>query len=64
MSRSYKKPYLKGAKHSAFKRAANKVLRHISDEIPNGKAFRKFFQSYKICEYTFYQPETLTAYRK
>ena len=58
MSRSYRKPWVtdgyKGSKRKQFfKRLANKVVRR-SNEVPDGKAFRKFFCTYDICDFKFY----------
>jgi len=57
MSRSYKKPYVKdgyGSKRKRFrKNYANRVVRN-SKNVPDGKAFKKFFCSYNICDYQFY----------
>lgn len=61
MSRSYRKPwYTDGYKGSLkkryFKRYANKIIRK-TDDIPEGKAYRKYFDSWNICDYRFlYNP--------
>lgn len=50
MSRSYKKnPINKYAKNPAGKREANKKTRR-SNNIPNGRGFKKLFCSYNICD--------------
>ena len=55
MSRSYRKPWTtdgyKGSKRRQFfKRRSNKTLRKITD-IPDGRAFKKFTDTYNICDY-------------
>ena len=53
MSRSYKKnPVCKDPNNRYMKRFANKTVRH-SMSVPDGKAYRKFFQSYNISDYSF-----------
>lgn len=61
MSRSYRRPYCKdgyrGSKHKQFaKKEANKKIRR-SLEVPNGKIYRKFYDTWKICDYNFYQTQ-------
>lgn len=61
MSRSYRKPYCKdgykGSKRKQFeKRNANHKIRH-SEDVPNGKAYRKFSDTWNICDYTYYVPK-------
>ena len=58
MSRSYRKPYVvDGYKGSGFKqfakKEASKKVRN-SDEIPNGKAYKKFYDPWNICDYYYY----------
>ena len=51
MSRSYKKhPYVKDPADKRMKRYANKKVRHTKD-IPNGKAYKKVFNSWAISDY-------------
>ena len=62
MSRSYRKPYCnesyKGSRAKQFwKKKANQKI-HNSDNIPNGKAYKKFFEPWKINDYYFYQSPT------
>ena len=53
MSKSYKKnPVCKDPNNKYMKRFANKTVRHAGD-VPNGKAYRKYFQSYNISDYSF-----------
>ena len=59
MSRSRRKPYCnesyKGSRHKQFaKRVANKKIRN-SNDVPNGKSYRKFYCSWNINDYYFYQ---------
>jgi hypothetical protein len=56
MSRSYKK-HLFLKKNSRFeKNFANRVVRRSSD-IPDGKAYRKFYETWNICDWVlFYDP--------
>lgn len=60
MSRSYKKvPIIKIAPKDGTeeKKFANKKVRRCKETIPNGKAYRKLFQSWDIhdyvCRYTY-----------
>lgn len=59
MSRSYKKnlwitDYSKSRRF--FKGQANRKIRRSKD-VPDGKAYRKFYESYDICDYKFpYDP--------
>jgi hypothetical protein len=58
MSRSYREPwYTDGYKGSSrkqwSKRYANKVVRHAVD-VPNGKAYRKYYDPWNICDYRWY----------
>lgn len=51
MSRSYKKyPIVKDPANKGMKRFANKKVRHTKD-IPNGKAYKKVFESWEISDY-------------
>lgn len=51
MSRSYKKhPRVKDKNSKGMKRYANKKVRRTKD-IPNGKAYRKVFESWNISDY-------------
>jgi len=61
MGKSYRKPYctdgFKGSKkRQFFKRYANKTIRH-AEGVPDGKAFKKFYCSYDICDFNFYDDE-------
>ena len=60
MSRSIKKtPILKdGGRSSKWgKRQANKAIRRYEDEIPNGGAYKKLFESMEINDYICYWTE-------
>ncbi len=51
MSRSYKKhPRCKDSASKDMKKFANKKVRHIKN-IPNGKAYKKVFESYDISDW-------------
>ena len=54
MSRSYRAPIVTdgyGSKSKQwYKRWANRIIRHSTD-MPDGKAYRKFFETYDICDY-------------
>jgi hypothetical protein len=55
MSRSYQKTAGwtdKWRTKNFIKRYANKKVRKTKD-IPNGKAFKKLYESYDICDYKF-----------
>lgn len=59
MSRSTRKPWVtdgyKGSKRRQFfKRYSNKVIRRTED-IADGKAFRKVTDTYSICDYRWYE---------
>lgn len=59
MSRSFRKPWVtEGYKSSNrrkfFKRHSNKVIRRTED-IPDGKSFRKFTDTCNICDYRWYE---------
>lgn len=67
MSRSRKKnPYFSdyGRKRTPFfKRQANKRIRKIED-LAKGNSYRKSDITYNICDYKFYCPDDVKAYRK
>ena len=54
MSRSYREPWTVDGYGTArkrwMKRYANKVVRSAED-VPNGRAYRKIYDTYNICEY-------------
>ena len=56
MSRSYRKPCITDTYGSNYriwaKRQANKKIRR-SKNVPDGKAYRKFFESWDINDYKF-----------
>jgi len=62
MSRSTRRPWFtdgyKGSKRRQYnKRYANHVVRHTED-VPDGKAYRKLFDTWSICDYRFmYNPK-------
>jgi hypothetical protein len=49
MSRSYKKAIFQAAGCKDMKKDANRCVRR-QDEVPDGKAYRKVFSSYSICD--------------
>lgn len=53
MSRSYKRtPYAGDKKHKSDKRLASKAVRRKSLTLPNrGRAYKKVFCSWNICDY-------------
>ena len=61
MSRSYKKPYYtdqQGGSTQKVKRAAARVLRSTPlDDIPSGKVYRKYYNSWDIRDYSFYSKD-------
>ena len=57
MSRSYKHhPFCTDRKDGAkwWKNQANRKVRHSLD-VPNGKAYRKFYESWEIRDWVFYE---------
>lgn len=53
MSRSYKKNLVAKERNDKYnKKCANKKVRKAKD-IPNGKAYKKIYCSYDICDYAF-----------
>jgi len=51
MSRSYRHTtIIKDKNNKSMKKYANKKVRH-TDDIPNGKAYKKCFESYDISDY-------------
>jgi len=57
MSRSYRKPWVidsYGSKAKKwFKRYASKTIRRAKD-VPNGKAYRKFYDPWNIVDWKYY----------
>lgn len=64
MSRSYKHiGFCKCEKSCKIgKKFANKRVRNYKGEIPNGKAYKKIYNSWDICDY--YNIETWNSYKK
>ena len=59
MSRSYKKSLWIKDRSPFHKKQANRKVRR-SEDVPNGKAYRKFYESYDISDYAFqYDPHPL-----
>lgn len=58
MSRSFRGPWItdgyKGSKRRQWcKRQANRVVRR-SEDVSDGKSYRKFYNPYNICDYKWY----------
>ena len=53
MSRSYKKHPGCALRTKGMKRIANRAVRIYKENIPKGNAYRKIFQSWEICEYSW-----------
>jgi hypothetical protein len=69
MSRSRRKPYLTDQQNTytkPLKRGANKAIRLLNDdEAPaNGKAYRKYSNSWDIRDWALYSPGDKKAHRK
>jgi len=56
MSRSYRKPYVVSGNGTKFKqyakKEANRLIRRTKD-VPNGKAYRKFYETWNIDDYRY-----------
>ena len=52
MSHSYKKSPVRKTNTTGMKKAANRSFRRKNEDAANGKAYKKFFPSYDICDYT------------
>ncbi len=57
MSRSYRKPIITqsyGGKHRGYaKNQANRLIRRTKD-VPNGKAYRRFYNPWDICDWRMF----------
>lgn len=53
MSRSYKKSPVCKSIHKGYKRFANKKIRQYSDEIPNGRLYKKIYESCTIIDQNY-----------
>ena len=72
MSRSYRKNLIitdgqkktggRTNRRKRSKRAANKQVRRQDDEIADGKAYRKEYSPYDICDYKFRYVEDYSDY--
>lgn len=62
MSRSYKKVPCYKDYNRGMKQRANRHLRRNYLDIPSGRAYKKLFCSYNICDYKFLQ--TFSSYKK
>ena len=68
MSRSYRKPWItdgyKGSNCRQFyKRCANRKIRRSKD-VPNGRAFKKFYETWDICDYKSLADEKAEWFKK
>jgi hypothetical protein len=67
MSRSYRKPYWTqgygGQARKVFKRLANKAVR-LSTDIADGKAYKREFCSWSICDWKFHDRKSPKIRRK
>jgi hypothetical protein len=67
MSRSRRKPYCvdgyKGSKNKQYgKKQSNRTIRRSKD-VPNGKAYKKFYERWSFCDWSYYvPPENLEKY--
>lgn len=61
VSRSYRKPWVKDH-NKGMKAFANNVVKQAKN-VPNGMAYKKFFDRYSICDYRWYQ-ETDSRYER
>ena len=62
MSRSYKKVPCYKDYNRGMKQCANRHLRRNYLDIPSGRAYKKIFCSYDICDYKFLK--TFNSYKK
>jgi len=53
MSKSYKFPMFKLKNDTFLKRLANRIVRKHA-VLPNGKSYKKVFNSWEICDYKSY----------
>jgi hypothetical protein len=53
VSRSYRKPWVKDH-NKGMKAFANNVVKQAKD-VPNGMAYKKFFDRYSICDFRWYE---------
>lgn len=69
MSRSRRKPYITDQQHSSDskwrKRQANRAVRSAPlEEAPNGKQYRKYYNSWDIRDWSIHDPKNPKAYKK
>lgn len=70
MSRSSRKPVWSqgyGSKvKKQSKRSASKVIRNLkeSEEVPSGNQYKKYFNSWDICDFKFFDPKNPKVRRK
>lgn len=67
MSRSRKKPFwtqgYKGVWRKSAKKRANNKTKQV-ENIKNGNSYKKEFNSWDICDWSFHDPKNPKAYRK
>lgn len=51
MSRSHRKPYFREENKKPKKKLANKVVRNISEDVPEEAHYRKLYDSYNIDDF-------------
>lgn len=56
MSRSYRKFPGRKFNSPGMKNIANRKVRRYKGEIANGKGYKKLFDSWDICDFSWYQP--------
>lgn len=68
MSRSYKKTPILKDRTRGMKNCANRKVRKSALDLPDGRAYRKVFPSYDICDWSFrrtkeeYRDEVVEAF--
>jgi hypothetical protein len=65
MGKSRKAPYFtdNGKGRKGRKRVANKTVRNAKD-VGNNSSFKKQYESWDICDFSFHCPKDPKAYRK
>lgn len=63
MSRSRRKPWVKIPPDKGAKKRASRAVRKYAN-VPDGSAYKKVFDSWKICDCKWYTPKDKKATRK